>query len=132
MSKMYTMMILGMIVVRSIVNIKEHGFKKLFHFLLFSVLFLNLFDVIATDIGLRYQFIEEENPLMAMIHNVAPSLFWFIKISLSIAFYFIVPLLFIRKPAFTVTLLIPVTGIYLYAAYLHIYWIVLISPLKWL
>src|SRR5690625_6996784 len=85
--------------------------------------FLNAFDAIATDYGLRNELVEERNPIALKLWEVHPWLFLGVKLFLSIIFL-VLPLAVSKETwnkKWWTYLLITVNIIYVTNSIVHIY-----------
>ncbi|MED4017034.1 DUF5658 family protein [Sutcliffiella cohnii] len=91
--------------------------------LFLSLLILNGIDGVLTFIGLKFNMIEEANPLMSLLFTHNPYLFLIIKITLS----FLLLIFLIRKQIPNTRLVkilsIFATASYSYVTCLHLVWI---------
>lgn len=108
---------------------KKDGYVKNNSILMmgYFIAFLNLFDGLATNYGLLNNFIEESNPLMALIASASPILFVIIKLLLSLAIiltsYLVYKKCSVQFQRLYAISLIAVCTIYLGIGCLHIYWL---------
>ncbi|MEL3962946.1 DUF5658 family protein [Lysinibacillus endophyticus] len=97
--------------------------------ILLSVLvaFLNLFDGVATFIGLENHYIDESNPFMKFIFTVSPVLFVCFKIVLSLLIFYVSFLIYKHSNSsfqdFYLFTLVGVSCFYIGIFGLHVFWI---------
>lgn len=91
--------------------------------LLILLLILNLFDAIATFIGLKVNMIEEANPMMAALYKKDPFLFIAVKASLS--FFLLFLLHYVKEIRSMIVKYISVAAVIGYGAVagVHMFWI---------
>lgn len=82
-------------------------------------------DAIFTDIGLRYEHIEEANPIMRVVYETSITAFYLIKISLPLILLFLITNI---KPRPYFRLLIGATLLlYFLVLCKHIHWMILVT-----
>lgn len=112
-----------------LINNKKDGCMKNNSIIILSyfVALLNLFDGLATNYGLLNDFIEESNPIMAVIASVSPVLFISLKLLLSIIIiivsYFVYNKSSAKFQSFYFFMLLVVCAIYIGIGCIHIYWL---------
>lgn len=91
--------------------------------LLILLLVLNLFDAIATFIGLKGNMIEEANPMMAALYKRDPFLFLGVKASFS--FLLLILLHYVKEIRSMMVKYISVAAVLGYGAVvgIHLFWI---------
>ncbi|MGD6832326.1 DUF5658 family protein [Sutcliffiella halmapala] len=91
--------------------------------LLILLLVLNLFDAIATFIGLKVNMIEEANPMMATLYKKDPFLFLGVKASFS--FFLLFLLLYVKDIRSLLVQYISFAAVLGYGAVagVHLFWI---------
>lgn len=55
--------------------------------ILYVLLAMSVFDALATDFGLRFDLLEEANPLVAYIYEESPFCFYTLKIGLPLSLF---------------------------------------------
>lgn len=91
--------------------------------LLWVLLGLSLFDAFATDFGLRFELIEEANPLMEHVYESSVIGFYFLKLGLPISLFRIQSV--VARSRFMQRLLQFTIGLYAVIFGLHVFWLVL-------
>lgn len=95
-------------------------------FLILSI--LNLFDGIATYIGIHYRIIEEFNPIMASLIDWNPLFFLLVKFSLSLLLILLAKYMKeIRVSKALQGLLTVALGLYSVVAVVHITWLLIVN-----
>jgi hypothetical protein len=90
--------------------------------LLIVLFILNLFDTAATYFGLRFQLIDEGNPIMHALYDYSPILFITFKIGVSLFLLFFILSDIPLKSSILKAVSITAVGYSMVSA-LHLYWI---------
>lgn len=97
-------------------------------YLLLSIIFLNIFDGIATFIGLKYGFYIELNVFLSAVYKESPILFLIIKIILpTILILTLVKYLNETLSKFTKVIMIVVNAIYICICIYHVILYIIVS-----
>lgn len=85
---------------------------------------LNLFDGVATMIGLHFFYIEESNPLMNILYEIHPLLFLLLKILLSSLLFILLIFDVYPNKGFIKNLAIAASILYTIVVIFHGFWII--------
>lgn len=108
---------------KDIQNIKD----KKYRILIYGIIIMNIFDLIFTYVGLKSNYIEEGNQLMANIYMNNEFMFVLIKV-IAIIFFATMLLKFTKKFSLLIKTLLWIAFIvYLGITFLHIYIIIFYS-----
>ncbi|WP_025786282.1 DUF5658 family protein [Sporosarcina sp. D27] len=91
--------------------------------LLWLLLGLSLVDALATDFGLRFELIEEANPMMDYVYESSVIGFYFVKLVLPISLFTLQSV--VARSRFVQRLLQLTIGLYVVISGLHVFWFVL-------
>lgn len=98
--------------------------------LLIFLFFANILDAIATDIGLRYGYIEEVNPLIAHVYTNSLMLYYIVKVGGVTLGILLLDKIFsspaTQKQKVLSVLLTSASAVYLVVLGIHAFWISLI------
>ncbi|MFD2672548.1 DUF5658 family protein [Marinicrinis sediminis] len=89
----------------------------------FALVLFCLLDAIFTDIGLRFNWIEEANPVMAIVYVMHPIFFYVVKLALPALLCVIVVRIHKRWFRYLVR---GVTFLYAFVLILHAHWMLLV------
>ncbi|MCM3757617.1 DUF5658 family protein [Sporosarcina aquimarina] len=91
--------------------------------MLWILVSLSIFDALATDFGLRFELIEEANPMMEYVYKRSIIGFYFVKLGLPMSLFRIQSA--VAHSRFVQRLLQFTIGLYAMISGLHVFWLVL-------
>jgi hypothetical protein len=91
-------------------------------YLLWILFILCLLDTLFTDVGIRYQYIQEGNPMIRYLYEKEVLWFYMAKIGLPLALFVMIP--FVKRKYFITKLLVICILLYLVVLLLHLKWLI--------
>ncbi|REB06428.1 hypothetical protein DVB69_12020 [Sporosarcina sp. BI001-red] len=89
--------------------------------LLWLLLGMSLFDALATDFGLRFELIEEANPVMDYVYEYSVLGFYFVKVVFPLVLFTFQPV--VARSRIVQRLLQFTVGLYAVLSGFHVFWI---------